>query len=381
MGRDSRMHVWQVLQGCRSVSLGHITGLRRICGTVGPLVVGLMCPCTTMTDSSDGHSRSSAQAQISPSTLAAAACVGAVLLAEDDASDSSEATPASFRQMVAETIARQPLTLDPAHLAGTCADGTEPQTARRTRDAEAAKLVFLADCVRWDASAADTLLATRLLLRAIANLRLWYAAAVVAEPAPGAEGAGEGAFLPVASYEGSRDGYVFKNGEKGLGYYKDADASSAKGAAAVAQGGEGAVEAVEALVVRMCGTILRGLVEVKGAHDLFASAAKLVNGWFDSVIGDRLLNASSVCALQAVLQLAADQVRAHLYVCLRACTRVAVNGGFTGESVTDSVGVHVCACACACVCARGWWCCVCVCVCVCVCARGGGVWSREHRPW
>jgi hypothetical protein len=64
---------------------------------------------------------------------------------------------------------------------------------------------------------------------------------------------------------------------------------------------------VEALVVRMCGRLLKGLVEVKEALDMFASAGKLFNSWFDEVVGLRLLDPSSMHALQAVLLLAANQ--------------------------------------------------------------------------
>jgi len=67
------------------------------------------------------------------------------------------------------------------------------------------------------------------------------------------------------------------------------------------------VTVVEALVVRMCGRLLKGLVEVKDALDMFASAGKLFNSWFDEVVGQRLLDPSSMYALQAVLLLAANQ--------------------------------------------------------------------------
>jgi len=41
-------------------------------------------------------------------------------------------------------------------------------------------------------------------------------------------------FIPVAFFQGEKQGWTFKHGDEGLGYYRDASAASAKGAAAAA---------------------------------------------------------------------------------------------------------------------------------------------------
>ncbi len=45
------------------------------------------------------------------------------------------------------------------------------------------------------------------------------AAAVRGGDVPG--GASDGSFVAAATFQGSKEGFVFKNGERGLGYYKD----------------------------------------------------------------------------------------------------------------------------------------------------------------
>ena len=178
-----------------------------------------------------------------------------------------------FVDMVREAVNRQELAL--VAVDHTCGNASEraaaANTARSIAEAEARKLEVLVECVRWDKSVCDTVFATRVLLRAIHSLRHSYAS--LAAPSAAAEENGKGRelatdepteeaklFLPAATYDGSKEGYAFKNGAKGLGYYKDLP-----GAAGVSAGdecgeaaGEGAVEMVESLVVRVCANVLEG---------------------------------------------------------------------------------------------------------------------------
>jgi len=180
-----------------------------------------------------------------------------------------------FVDMVREAVNRQELALVAAD--HTCGNASErpaaATTARSLAEAEARKLEVLVECVRWDKSVCDTLFATRVLLRAIHSLRHSYAS--LAAPSAAAEENGKRRqvapatdepteeaklFLPAATYDGSKEGYAFKNGAEGLGYYK-----VLPGAAGVSAGdecgeaaGEGAVEMVESLVVRVCANVLEG---------------------------------------------------------------------------------------------------------------------------
>jgi hypothetical protein len=178
-----------------------------------------------------------------------------------------------FVDMVREAVKRQELALVAVdHTVGNSSErAAAANTARSLAEAEALKLEVLVECVRWDKSVCDTVFATRVLLRAIHSLRHSYAS--LAAPSAAAEENGKRRqvateepteeakrFLPAATYDGSKEGYAFKNGANGLGYYKDLP-----GAAGVSAGddcgeaaGERAVEMVESLVVRVCANVLEG---------------------------------------------------------------------------------------------------------------------------
>ena len=93
---------------------------------------------------------------------------------------------------------------------------------------------------------------------------------------------------------------------QGLGYYKDMTVA-ALAAATGEEGVGGAVQEMEACVVRICEKILGGLVSTKEAHEMFSSATKLINAFCENVVADRLLYASSTRALQSLLQVATCQ--------------------------------------------------------------------------
>jgi hypothetical protein len=189
------------------------------------------------------------------------------------------------------------------------ADGLQEHRLAHVRELE-----FLVECIGWERGVAHTLFATRVLLRILTLLSAWYQRPLPAASAPAPlqqqqqqQQQQATAFVAADSFSGSRAGYAFKHGDKGLGYYRDASGDS--GAHTDCEGaGDGCVEALEGLVVQVSRRILAGLVQVSEARDLFASSSKLVNFVLEIIISDRLRNPSSVFALQALLQLSASQV-------------------------------------------------------------------------
>ena len=83
------------------------------------------------------------------------------------------------------------------------------------------------------------------------------------------------------------------------------------------EAGEAAIEAVEKVVVRVCRSVLGGLVQAATGRELFSSAGKLVNDFFVDVVATRLMQASSAMAFQ-VLPLLVDGSRL-----VQRCTCVA----------------------------------------------------------
>ena len=61
-----------------------------------------------------------------------------------------------------------------------------------------------------------------------------------------------------------------------------------------------AIEAVEKVVVRVCRSVLGGLVQAATGRELFSSAGKLVNDFFVDVVATRLMQASSAMAFQVL---------------------------------------------------------------------------------
>jgi len=313
----------QVLLGCRALSLGdrHALGLLR--DIFAPLIVRLVS--SNLLPAAPGHAAcldpldeaSEAAGVCASAFLVAAVRAGALLLEEEtDAGGSASTAGTGFGDKIQEAVCLQPMPLEPAAVSAAGDAGDAMSAAPAARALVARKLAFLVSCVRWDASAQDTMLATRLLVVAVHNLRAWYAAPVATARASVATAENEESktFVPAASYGGIRPGYVFKAGDQGLGYYQDAAAASDCAGGVGASRPEEAVESVEELVVVLCEKMLAGLLQVRKASELFASAGKLLNAFLEGVAADRLLFPSSARALQSLLQVYACIV----HLCVRS---------------------------------------------------------------
>lgn len=98
------------------------------------------------------------------------------------------------------------------------------------------------------------------------------ARAAAAAPAPAAPQAAVGAFIAAAAFTGARPGYVFKSGDKGLGYYQDSTgAGLAPASAAAAAAGAGPV-------VSAAPTAAAGAVAGPAVHRPHAAAAAAGGG-------------------------------------------------------------------------------------------------------
>ena len=300
----------EVLQGCRALAFGG-PGFREVRSGLAPLVVDLMC-------SSGGKA--------GLGELRAAALVGVLLLEgtnrEHDECGIADEDNCVFRVLIWEAIERWHLadaTRGPEarERAGDGADGSSEERAR-----EALRLTFLVDCIRWEVVESgdedDTKMAVRVLIRCLRALRRWYALPL--EPGvTAADGSIRGSFIAVAEYHGRKEALVSKSGRKCQGQYHDVGGGDRAESMPEreCEAGEAAIEAVEKVVVRVCRSVLGGLVQAATGRELFSSAGKLVNDFFVDVVATRLMQASSAMAFQ-VLPLLVDGSRR-----VQRCTCVA----------------------------------------------------------